>query len=99
MTRYNKKIDTNHLEIKMALIQCGYIVWDCSTYGHGIPDLLTINKKGDFVFLEVKSPKGKLTEPERKFFDTFYNARRYIVRSPEQAIEIMRWSDEKTQTK
>ena len=95
MTRYNKKTDANHLEIKMTLIQCGYIVFDCSQYGQGIPDLLVLSKSGEFVFLEVKSPKGKLTEPERKFFDTFYNARRYIVRSPEQAIEIMERCDEK----
>ena len=73
----------------MALIGMGKVVFDCSSFGQGIPDLLTMTNKGDFVFLEVKTPKGKLTKKEREFFDTFYNARRYIVRSADDAIDLM----------
>ena len=81
----------------MALIQCNYITWDMSACGFGVPDLLVLSKAGEFVFLEVKTAKGRLTKPEQKFFDTFYNARCYIVRSAEQAIEIMQMCDcEKT---
>ncbi len=93
LSKYARKTDSNHLDVKMAIMQAGYPVWDCSGYGQGISDLLVLSKAGDFVFLEVKTPKGRLTKYERKFFDTFENGRRYIVRSPEHAIQVMRSCD------
>lgn len=95
MSKFARKVDTNHLEIKMALISAGYPTWDCSSYGRGISDLLVMSKSCKFVALEVKHGKGKLTPDEVQFFTTFAGAPCYVVRSIEDALEAMRIEDVK----
>ena len=93
MSKYARKVDTNHLEIKQALISAGYPTWDCSSYGRGIPDLLVMSKSYRFVFLEVKQRRGRLTVDETKFFNEFMLGAVYVVRSIEDAFETMRIED------
>lgn len=95
LSKYARKVDNNHGEIKMALIGAGYKLWDCSSYGKGMSDLLVMSKSNRFVALEVKQPKGKLTHDEVQFFSTFEGAPVYVVRSIEDALETMRIEDEK----
>ena len=95
MSKYARKVDNNHLEIKLALIAAGYPVWDCSAYGRGCPDLLVMSKNCHYAFLEVKHAKGKLTSAEREFFATFDGAPVYVVRSIDDALETMLQEDER----
>ena len=95
--RNKPSLDTKHIPIKLALIDCGYHVWDCGIYGRGMPDLLVMSKakQSQFVFLEVKSPKGKLRDTQVDFFEMFACAPVYIVRSAEEALAAMGIEDER----
>jgi hypothetical protein len=86
---YNKRTDLNHQEIRDGLRKAGYVVKDLSRCGEGIPDLLV---RGDFriVMLEIKNGSAKLTEAEKEFHDVFRGLGIYIVRTLEQALDVMR---------
>jgi hypothetical protein len=58
-----------------------------SQVGRGCPDLL-VAKNGVTFLLEVKTPKGRLSETQKEFFDT-WNGRVYLVRSAEEATELI----------
>ncbi len=67
LNRYNPKRDSNEPEIAQAFRNLGCSVTALS--GKGVPDLLVeINRQ--WVLVEVKSPKGKLTPPQKAFFAT-----------------------------
>lgn len=70
MRNHGRKVDNNHRDIRSALRAAGFITWDCSQFGKGLPDLM-LNLSGHICFLEVKSPGERLTDDERKFFDDF----------------------------
>jgi len=93
MSKFARKVDTNQPEIKQKLTAAGYAVMDMSFCGRGVPDLLVMSKSYRFVFLEVKQPKGKLTDDEAYFFNIFGIAPCYVVRSVEDALETMRIED------
>jgi len=92
MSRRAARTDSNHAEIRDAIRAAGFFCHDCSSYGGGFPDLLCVNRYGQVILFEVKSPGGRLTEAERDFHAT-YPGLLYIVRSAEMAIEYlrMRW--------
>ena len=94
MTRYAAKTDANQSEIIAAIEKAGYYVHDCSRYGGGFPDLLCVNKYGQVVLLEVKTPGGTLTPAEMRFKGEYPGAY-YIVRSAEAALDYlgMRWEE------
>jgi len=82
-------VDAKHGEIRDALRECGYPVFDCSMFGRGFPDLCVGNKMGGFVLLEIKSPGEKLNENEWRFFRLFENYPRYEIQTFEDAIGIL----------
>ncbi len=53
MTRYAKRVDANHSEIREALKRAGWIVQDMSAVGDGFPDLHA-RKGSRGCFIEVK---------------------------------------------
>ena len=59
---------------------------------HGIPDRIAV-KDGVVLFIEVKSPSGKLTEHQRAFCDKIEDHRGYylVVRGYE---DIERWEED-----
>jgi hypothetical protein len=67
MTRYAHKIDGNQAIISEAITRAGYNVTDTSALGNGYPDL-TVTGCDWLLLLEVKAKGGKLTGPEREFF-------------------------------
>ena len=95
MSKYARKVDTNQLEIKMALIAASYVVEDMSRVGCGVPDLMVQSKTGAIVLLEVKHKRGRLTKPERDFFERWLLSPVYIVRSAEEALAAMGIEDER----
>lgn len=68
MSAYAKRTDSNHAEIRDKLREAGFWVWDTHDLGGGFPDLIALNKSGEFVMLEVKARGGKLTDDELAFF-------------------------------
>ena len=95
MSKYARKVDTNQLEIQMALIAAGYVVDDMSRVGCGVPDLMVQAKTGAIVLLEVKHKRGRLTKPECDFFERWLLSPVYIVRSAEEALAAMGIEDER----
>ena len=87
--RYAKRTDENHGEIRDGLRQAGYVVKDLSRCGEGVPDLLVAGS-GRGVMFEIKYGNAKLTDAEKEFHEMFHGLGVYIVRTLEQALEIMR---------
>ena len=89
MTKYNKRTDENHAEIRDGLRKAGYEVEDTSWIGRGHVDLMV---RGNFrtVMLEVKSGDAKLTESERELHTKFSGCGWHVVRSLKQALDVMK---------
>jgi len=66
--RYAARTDNTQREIFSHLTQAGYDVLYYSRARYGIPDLLAY-KHGIGIWVECKSPGGKLTRQEKVFFD------------------------------
>lgn len=60
------KTDKNQKEIVGALRMAGCTVTDLSAVGEGCPDLV-VGRAGHNYLLEVKGPKGKLTEAQHEW--------------------------------
>jgi len=87
--RYAKRTDENHGEIRDGLRKAGYVVKDLSRCGEGVPDLLVAGS-GRGVMFEIKYGNARLTDAEKEFHEMFHGLGVYIVRTLEQALEIMR---------
>jgi hypothetical protein len=64
VSRYARKVDTNHADIRNGLRAAGYLVLDLSAAGNGVPDLCCAipGQPGMSLFLEVKRPDIKKAE-------------------------------------
>lgn len=65
-SRWARKTDRNHAEIRAALRAAGWHVTDLFRVGQGVPDLLAA-KPRCAVLVEVKMPGEPLTADESKF--------------------------------
>ena len=91
MRRANR-IDDNQNDIVAALRKAGATVRIISQ-GEGIPDLL-VGFRGETILLEVKDgnkpPSARtLTDAEKKFFDEWEGGLCMIVKSVEDALEML----------
>ena len=67
---FSKK-DKNHKEIVDALVEIpGVSVFETHRIGGGFPDIV-VGFRGETYLVEIKSANGKLTGPERDFFDNW----------------------------
>jgi hypothetical protein len=66
-----------------ALIENGYEVMRCN----GLPFDLIVGRN-QWVIIEVKTPTGRLTESQERFFGNGGTAPRFVVRTVEEALEI-----------
>lgn len=75
MTRYAKKVDANHAEIRDGLRALGHEVLDLSAAGQGIPDLAVKIGPGMLHFLEVKDGDKPLSKqaltPQQELWHSF----------------------------
>lgn len=90
--RYAARTDENQSEIISALRKIGAEVYTLHTLGKGVPDLL-VGFRGINLLFEVKNPKQstsnqQLTSHQKKFH-TLWPGKVDIVRTPEEAIEIL----------
>ena len=65
--RRASKVDTNHARILRVFQQAGCEVLDLHAVGSGCPDLLLLTRTDRMVFVEVKSPRGKLGAQQNAF--------------------------------
>jgi Holliday junction resolvase len=58
MSRYARKVDSNHAAIRAALEAAGFSVWDTARQGNFGPDLVAASR-GVNVLIECKTPTRK----------------------------------------
>lgn len=85
--RLTGRVDGNQREIVEALRKAGCSVAILSDVGKGIPDL-SVGYLGRTIWMEVKSPGGKLTPAEEKFRDNWHGSYA-IVHNIDEALEAM----------
>jgi hypothetical protein len=91
-----RRVDGNQKEIVKALHspEHNYNVIPVFRVGCGFPDLLVVSKSNIPVLLELKMPGEKLTTDE-KLFHANYTAPLCIVRSAEEALDVMQDYDQR----
>lgn len=81
------KIDLNQPEIVEALRAVGVSVVSLASIGQGCPDLIAA--KGDKAWLiEVKGPKGTLTDDQKRFILN-WSGTVHIIRTPDEALKLV----------
>lgn len=90
MTRrgHRGRTDGNHGDIVDALRRSGALVLSLASLGRGVPDLLIWKPGLGYVLVEVKQPKGTLTEDQERFRAQGWPVR--VVRSAEDAIAALK---------
>jgi hypothetical protein len=84
-----KRVDENQADIIEALRDIGVSVFDLHEIGKGCPDILC-GFAGRNILLEIKCGNARLNDKERKFKDS-WKGQYAVVRTPEEAIELMRF--------
>lgn len=90
------RTDINQAEIVAALRQVGCLVKDVSGVGQGFPDLIVARplrgcghvKHRSVVLMEIKSPKGKLNERQKKWHAE-WEGYVFVVHSVEEALKAV----------
>lgn len=81
------KVDLNQKAIVDALRSIGVSVQSTAALGKGFPDLVCA--KGAMTWLiEVKGPKGKLTDDQVKFINA-WRGHVHIVRTVDEAMQLV----------
>jgi len=84
--RYAARRDANDADITTAVRAAGFIVYDLGTAGQGVPDKLVV-APGFAVFLEIKTPKGKLRKGQERFQEAFEPLGMwYLARDPAETV-------------
>ena len=90
--RVKVKLDANHHEIVAALKAEGYAVQSLAAVGHGCPDILVCDKRGELFLAEIKMPGGRNTPAQMKWQqDWMWPV--YTVRSVKDALAVCAYRD------
>ena len=76
--------DSTHAPIRTRLRELGASVADTADLGDDFPDLL-VGFCGASFLVEIKGPKGKLSDGQTEFARTWRGAKPIVLRSPEEA--------------
>lgn len=87
MTRYAKRTDNTHAEIRDALREAGWIVTDYSAVGQGVPDLRVL-KANVGLWVDAKSKGGEVEHAQVKFAALHPECIFVAAISPEFAIQM-----------
>jgi hypothetical protein len=87
INRQAAKRDQNEREIIQEFRSFGASVHQLS--GKGVPDLI-VGYRGITALVEVKMPKGKLTDDQKEFFDNWNGGLLFIVRTVADATSVLR---------
>lgn len=87
---HRAKTDDNATAIADALRAVGAVVWFIEgAHGKaGVPDLL-VGFRGHTFLLEVKMPKGQVSEAQKKFFEQWNGATAVVVRDVDEALAVL----------
>jgi Holliday junction resolvase len=85
--RIAARVDANQATIVKALRQVGMSVLSLAPMGKGCPDLLVADDDSYFL-IEVKGPKGKLTDDQVAFIADWRGVV-HIARSVDDALQIV----------
>lgn len=85
--RLAAKVDANQGEIVKALRAIGVSVQSLASIGKGCPDLVAA-KGGQCWLIEVKAPKGKLTDDQVKWIEA-WRGHVHIVRTVDDALQLV----------
>ncbi len=93
VTRYAKRVDDNHAELRDGIRTAGFPVLDLSACGNGVPDLSVMVYPGICVFLEVKdgaknASSRKLTTAEEMWREYAGRYTRTVLSLPD-ALEAI----------
>lgn len=96
MTRYARRIDSNHIALREGLRAARYEVLDMSGVGSGVPDLCVLIVVGRSLFLEVKCPKIKKAEQaltaDQETWWRFHHESTRIVQTLAEALRECEWA-------
>ena len=89
--RHAARRDANDAPITDALRKAGFVVYDYAQVGQ-VPDKLATKALPDgtpwVCWVEIKTPKGRLTESQETFRKVFEpRGEFYVARDPEQAVK------------
>lgn len=85
--RIAAKVDANQAEIVSTLRSAGISVHSTASIGKGFPDLICA-KQDRMWLIEVKGPKGTLTDDQVKFMSQ-WQGDVHIAHSPDDALRIV----------
>ena len=100
MSRFARRVDSNHAQIKQAFVYLGWKVEDLSRIGHGVPDLFCEkDPENRCVWVEVKDgakkPSArKLTEDEN-FWHYMFRKCGVVVRVIENVDQVKQLDEER----
>lgn len=84
--RYAARRDANDADITTAVRAAGFTVYDLGTAGQGVPDKL-VTAPGLPVFIEIKTPKGRLRRGQERFQQAFEPLGMwYLARDPAETV-------------
>lgn len=94
--RLQARVDKNQKEIVGTLRELGYKVAHTHALGKGAPDIIVGGHNlrtgnNELLWVEIKSPGGKLTHAEAAFFEEWYD---YPVLAAFSVDEILKWFGE-----
>jgi len=94
MSKYARKVDSNHAEIRDAMRAYGAYVFDASATGRGFVDLV-VGYAGHTALVEIKSPKGKFTEAQLNFIENWKGGILARIEDVDGAIRLLKTMEEK----
>lgn len=89
---YGAKVDANQKQIVAELERLGFYVLDTSPLGGQVLDIFVagwhgISRRWEWLHVEIKGPRGKLTEGEARFFERCPECPAIVARSAEDILE------------
>lgn len=85
MSKYARKVDAIQSDVVAALRRTGHQVVLMHAVGGGFPDIIAC-RHGQAHFIEIKSPKGRLTPAQQIFFEEWRGPEIHVVRSVDDAL-------------
>ncbi len=85
---YAKRRDVNHAEIRDGLRRLGWSVYDAGSVGGDFPDLV-VGAAGVTVLLEVKAPRGRLSDGQSEFAAGWRGGPVIMARTLDDAIRMI----------
>ena len=92
VSRYARRVDSNHAKIARGLIAIGCLVHDTSAAGGGFPDLV-VGFRGRIFLIEIKDgdkpPSARQLTTDQAHFHKRWRGLVHVVTSLDEAIKVV----------